>query len=67
MQRFTSLRSFYDIYQLVIAVIGMVAIIRILCCLPWANSIGYGIVTVAGYWGGQSIVTLLKKKLNASL
>lgn len=52
--------TFYDLYQLIIAVIGMIGVNRVLFELPWSQSIPYALTTVAAYWAGQGLVSLLQ-------
>ena len=61
MERRSLLPSFYDIYQTIIAIIGMVGICRMLMEFSWTRSIVYSVVTLAAYWLGNGIVALVQK------
>ena len=61
------LPTFYDLYQTLIAIIGMVGVNRILFEFSWPRSIGYAVCTVMAYWAGNGLVTLLQKGLKTSL
>jgi hypothetical protein len=51
----------FEMYQTLVAVIGLIAVIHILFEFAWPRAIGYGIITVAAYWVGQGIVALLQR------
>ena len=63
----TPLPSFYDLYQTLIAIIGMVGVNRILFELPWPRATGYAVVTVLAYWVGTGLVSLFQKPAKTSL
>ncbi len=60
MLRRAFLPTFYDLYQLIIAVIGMVGVNRMLFEFSWRLSVAYAAATVAAYWAGQGFVALLQ-------
>lgn len=51
----------FELYQTLVAVIGLIAVIHILFEFAWPRAIGYGVITVAAYWVGQGIVALLQR------
>lgn len=59
----TSLPTFYDVYQTVIAILGMLGVNRILFEFSWSRSIGYAVGTVMAYWAGTGLVSLLQRSL----
>lgn len=63
----TPLPSFYDLYQTLIAIIGMIGVNRILFELPWPRAFGYAVVTVLAYWAGTGLVSLFQKSAKTSL
>ena len=63
----TPLPSVYDLYQTLIAIIGMIGVNRILFELPWPRAIGYAVVTVLAYWVGTGLVSLFQKPAKTSL
>jgi hypothetical protein len=67
MLRRAFLPTFYDLYQMIIAVIGMIGVNRILFGFSWRVSVEYALVTVAAYWVGQGFVALLQKSPKTSL
>ena len=51
----------FALYNTVLWVVGLVAIIHLLFDYSWSLSLGYSAVTVGSYWLGQGIVTVLQK------
>jgi hypothetical protein len=60
------LPTFYDLYQTLIAIIGMVGVNRILFDFAWSRAIGYALCTVLAYWAGQGLVVLLQRSAKTS-
>jgi len=55
------LPTFYDLYQTLLAVIGMVGVCRLLFDFAWPRAIGYAVITVFAYWAGIGLVTIFQK------
>jgi hypothetical protein len=51
----------YALYQTVLALVGLTAVLHILCDYKWSTALGYAAVTLLSYWGGQGLVTLLQR------
>jgi hypothetical protein len=60
MLRHAFVPSFFALYQVFIAVIGMVGAIRILFEYPWLQCFKYGVGILAAFWIGQRIVSLFQ-------
>ena len=63
MQRRTSLPTFYDVYQFLLAVIGMVGVCRLLFGFSWPRSLGIGVLYITSYWLGMSAYSLVQPRL----
>ena len=59
--------TFYDLYQMFIAILGMVGVNRVLFGFSWLISVEYAVAAVAAYWIGQSLVGALQNSRKASL
>lgn len=66
MLRRAFLPTFFDLYQLFLAVIGMVGVNRILFEYRWVLSVKYALVLVAAFWIGQGLLSLFQSR-NPSL
>lgn len=62
----TCIAVHYELYQTFVALLGMVAVIHILCDFAWPRALGYGAITVGSYWVGQGIVTLFQRPTRRS-
>ena len=56
-----TLPTFYDLYQTLLAIVGMVGVCRILFDFAWLPAVGYAVGTVAAYWAGTGLVSLFQK------
>lgn len=56
-----SLPTFYDLYQTLLAIVGMVGVCRILFDFSWLPAAGYAVGTVAAYWAGTGLFSLFQK------
>lgn len=57
----TAAAARFALYNTVLWLVGLVAIIHMLFDYSWSLSLGYSAVTVGSYWLGQGIVTVLQK------
>lgn len=60
------LPTVYDLYQTLIAIIGMVGVCRILFDFAWPPAVGYAVVTVAAYWAGTGLMGLVQRPAKPS-
>jgi uncharacterized membrane protein len=58
-----SLPTFYDLYQTLLAIIGMIGMCRILLNFAWPQAIAYSVATVMAYWAGTGLTTLCQALL----
>ncbi len=63
MHRRTLLPTFYDVYQFLLAVIGMIGVCRLLFDFSWTRSVGIGAMYVTAYWLGMGLHSLLQPRL----
>jgi hypothetical protein len=61
------LPSLYDLYQMLLGVIGLIGVFRILGEYAWVLAVEYAVAGIAAFWIGQGIVALFQKTPRPSL
>lgn len=56
--------SLFELYQLLIAVLGMIGVYRILFEYAWVRSTEHAVITMTACWFGRGLVSLFQNRKN---